>query len=384
MADAPGNRGKCAQGCRLPYTLLDDNKSLDSGYLLSPKDLCCLELLPQLLKTGIDSLKIEGRMKSPEYVAITTRIYRKYIDKILNNENYIIDTQDKKDLLQVFNRGGFSTGHLANTPNKNFIFKEKPNHMGMYIGNVSKYNAHKGHITFTLNDEPINIGDTITFEKENSTYTISELMQGKQNLTSCMPGTKITIGRMKGQVNTGDKIYKLSSKKLSDNVKKELSVENKKQPLSVVLDIHLDEPIKLKIYDNSNHEVIVQSGDFPEVAISSPITKERLEEQLNKLADAPFFFKNIKINLDNNLFLPHIRTINELRRLAIQKYSELIINQTKRKSKKAFNYTYSNKINNKLEHKICVLLNLLNTEHDYSKLKNIDKLYIPLKFFYQF
>ena len=382
MEDVHGNRGKCAQGCRLPYTLLDDNKALDNGYLLSPKDLCSLELLPQLLKTGINSLKIEGRMKSPEYVAITTKIYRKYIDKILNNEKYIIDNQDKRDLLQVFNRGGFSTGHLENIPNKDFIFKEKPNHMGIYIGNVSKYHANKGHITFTLNNEAIHIGDTISFEKENTTYTISELMQENQNLTCGNAGSKLTIGRMKGKINVGDKIYKLSSKELLDNVKKDLSVENKKQPLSVVLDVHLDEPIELKLYDNNNHQVIVQSEEFPEVAIHSPITKERLEEQLNKLGDAPYSFKNIKINLDNNLFLPHIRTINELRRTAIQKYSDLIIHETKRKSKNNITYTYSNEIKNVSKHKISLLLNILNFNFDYSKLENVDKLYIPLKFFY--
>ena len=85
-----GNRGKCAQGCRLPYELLENDKTIDKGYLLSPRDLSALEILPKLLKTNIDSLKIEGRMKSPEYVATVTRIYRKYLDKIINNENYIV------------------------------------------------------------------------------------------------------------------------------------------------------------------------------------------------------------------------------------------------------------------------------------------------------
>lgn len=101
-----GNRGKCAQGCRLPYSLLEDNKPMDNGYLLSPRDLCSLEQLPRLLPF-VHSLKIEGRMKTPEYVATVTRIYRKYIDKILNEEEYIIEDQDKQDLLQVFNRGRF-------------------------------------------------------------------------------------------------------------------------------------------------------------------------------------------------------------------------------------------------------------------------------------
>ena len=117
-----GNRGMCAQPCRLPYSLLSEDKILDKGYLLSPRDLCSLENLPKLISAGVSSLKIEGRMKSPTYVATVTKIYRKYIDlayKFLNNEisKYEIDENDKKELMQVFNRGEFSTGHLLDSPN---------------------------------------------------------------------------------------------------------------------------------------------------------------------------------------------------------------------------------------------------------------------------
>ncbi len=106
-----GNRGKCAQGCRLPYELIDNDKkaSIDKGYLLSPKDLCGLDFIPDLINIGVTSLKIEGRLKSPDYVATVTRIYRKYIDLSLSSASYLIDEKDKKDLLQVFNRGGFSS-----------------------------------------------------------------------------------------------------------------------------------------------------------------------------------------------------------------------------------------------------------------------------------
>ena len=104
------NRGKCAQVCRLPYELLEDNsKSLDKGYLLSPRDLCSLDLLPTLVNLGIKCFKIEGRLKNPEYVSTVTRIYRKYIDLAESNKEYIVDEKDKEMLMQIFNRGGFST-----------------------------------------------------------------------------------------------------------------------------------------------------------------------------------------------------------------------------------------------------------------------------------
>ena len=379
-----GNRGKCAQGCRLCYSLLENEKQLDKGYLLSPKDLCSLELLPELVATDIDSLKIEGRMKTPEYVATVTRIYRKYINKILNNEKYIIEEKDKKDLLQVFNRGGFSTGHLSNEPNKELIFKETPSNIGIYIGNVAKYNANKGHITLSLN-ENLSIGDTITFEKENTKYTVSELMDNNKNLSSANKNMKITIGRMKGNIKPGDKIYKLSSKELLNNVKDILSKENIKNPISAILDVHLDKKISLKIFDDNNHKVIVKSDEKVELAKNSPITKERLEKQLNKLTDTPFYFKNIQINLDDNLFIPHISTINELRRTAIQKYSDILINKYKENRKsKIISLSSLNNIDKKInkKHKICLLLNIINLEFNYSKLRNIDKLYIPLKYFF--
>lgn len=116
-----GNRGRCAQPCRLPYKLVSkgtytskvtdtpfENISNGNGYLLSTRDLCGLEFIPDLINSGVMCFKIEGRMKSPEYVATVTRIYRKYIDLALSDKPYVIDEKDKKELMQVFNRGGFS------------------------------------------------------------------------------------------------------------------------------------------------------------------------------------------------------------------------------------------------------------------------------------
>lgn len=104
-----GNRGKCAGTCRLPYTLLKDGKEQEKGYLLSSKDVCTLDILPEIIKSGVKSFKIEGRMKSKEYVGIVTSIYRKYIDLAETGEKYVVDEKDREKLMQIFNRGGFST-----------------------------------------------------------------------------------------------------------------------------------------------------------------------------------------------------------------------------------------------------------------------------------
>ena len=165
--------------------------------------------MPNLINAGVTCFKIEGRLKNPEYVATVTRIYRKYIDKVLNGcDIYQVDEKDKKDLMQVFNRGGFSSGHLGHNPNRDLIFKEKSNNMGIEIGTVENYNANKGHIKLQLKDS-VSIGDTISFEKEPSKYTISELMQNNSNFTTICSGKKVTIGRMKGNISVGNKVYKL-------------------------------------------------------------------------------------------------------------------------------------------------------------------------------
>ncbi len=173
-----GNRGKCAQPCRLPYTLLENKKEIDKGFLLSTRDLCSLELLPEILMAGVKSLKIEGRMKSPTYVATVTRIYRKYLDLIQSGKPYEVEEEDKKQLLQVFNRGQFSIGHLSNHPNQDLICKTKPNNMGLFLGKIEKYTKNR-YITVKLK-ETLKVGDSIALENETGIYTISELMENRK------------------------------------------------------------------------------------------------------------------------------------------------------------------------------------------------------------
>ena len=377
-----GNRGKCAQACRLPYKLLKNKTKVDEGYLLSPRDLSSLELLPQLINTGIDSLKIEGRMKSPEYVATVVKIYKKYINKIYNNEKYAIELEDKEALLQVFNRGNFSNGHFDSKPNLNLVFKEKPNNTGIYLGHISNYNKDKGIVTLTLNNS-ISIGDSITFEKENSKYHISELMKKNENIRSAYASETVKLGRMKGNINIGDKVFKLESKSIIDTVRQSINLENIKIPLHCSINLALNQKISLTLSDDSDNKVTLFSDEIPIVAQNFPITKERLIYQLNKTTNTPFYFKDIKVNMEDNLFVPHISNINKLRRNAIAELSNIIVNKYKKTINKYSIKAFQNsKISsNNSSHKLCLLLSNLNINYDYSKLCNIDKLYIPLAFF---
>ena len=385
-----GNRGKCAQPCRLPYTLLEENNVIDKGYLLSPRDLCSLEFLPRLINLGINSFKIEGRMKTPEYVATVTRIYRKYIDMALSNEEYVISETDKKDLLQVFNRGGFSSGHLKSSPNQELIFSEKPNNIGLFLGNISNYKALKGHVTLKLN-ENLSIGDNISIEGEDGKYTVSELMDKDKNLKVADKGKIVTIGRMKGKIKPGAKVYKLTSKELFDNCKNSFLQGNeiKKIPISCSITIKRNMPIKLRINVNkppfyNNMIINVDSDMIPEESINSPIAPERIQNQLSKLGNTPYFIEKLHIDLEENLHIPSISGLNDLRRQAISKLEETVYNNSI-KDRIIIDDTkipeLSKNIYNIDDRKISLSFDNLNTDLDYSKLDKVDNIYIPLKFF---
>ena len=397
-----GNRGKCAQTCRLPYELLEENskhtailnsdgtyqiqnndnfKILDKGYLLSTRDLCGLEYLPKLIEAGVTSFKIEGRMKSPEYVATVTRIYRKYIDLALNpNAVFVIDENDKTSLMQVFNRGGFSTGHLNSKENQNLVFKEKQNNMGIYLGNILKYNKNKGLVTCKLENK-LSIGDSISFENENTKYTISELMDKNQNIKTSSRLQCVTFGRMKGNIKVGDKIYKITDKELSDYAKESFSKENIKNALDCKIKIKKEQKIEVTILCNKFQTDITYEYDYiPQLAQNLGLTKEKIINQFNKTLNTEFEFSNFEIELDDNLFIP-ISILNDIRRLGIEKIRDKIINSFKRETQ---NIKYSKSIFttfNKKTPKISLLLNNLHLDFDYTSLKATQKLYIPLKYF---
>ena len=462
-----GNRGKCAQPCRLPYKLfstnnqkqkLNQNKSdtnknnincnnnynnsnnnnnynnnsnnnsndicLDSGYLLSPRDLCGLNYIPQLINAGVSCLKIEGRMKSPEYVATVTKIYRKYIDLAYSQKDYIVDQNDIDELMQVFNRGGFLSANFESTPNRNYVFKEKPNNIGIYIGNVSKLNKEKGLVRLTLKNN-VQIGDKISFEKEEHKYTISELMCNNNNLREANTGDTVVIGRMKGNLHLGDKVYKLTDAVKSKKIDEFIQKENKKIPLSAHIIVKKGVPLSLEVTscDKENGNYFSMSAKsvidiLPIDAITNPISEDRIKEQLCKTTNSQFEFKYIKVDLDDNTYVPKISYINQLRRECLEKLEEQAIQRFSRNKKNIVLSSINSNINdiaqnnsnksiiiqnnlcknniiqnnsdisvtgsnitNNENSKICLLLNELDLDYDYSKISNVDNIYVPLKYF---
>lgn len=395
-----GNRGKCAGPCRLPFSLYEEDKVIDSGFLLNTRDLCGIDYIPDLINSGVKCFKIEGRMKSPEYVATVTKIYRKYIDLALSKkENYTIDEKDRKELLQVFNRGMSSPGHLSKNGNHSLVFKEKPNNMGLFLGKIEKYLPKKGYITIKLN-EKISIGDTISLENETTSYTISELMNTNfENITETQIGQTVIIGRIKGNINLGSKVYKMSSKELNEMARESFSKEYKKIGFNCNISIKLNKPIEVSV-SSANNLILYKnlklnytSSFIPTTAINRPLDKETVINQFNKTNNYPFYFKNIKIDMDDNIFIPKLSILNEIRRIIleeIEKFAKKEIKRTYEKNPEMLNdsinnpnnfTTYNTIKNANTSTEISVLLNNLNLNFDYSKLKDFNNVYIPLKFF---
>lgn len=403
-----GNRGLCAQPCRLPYELVENNtKTIDKGYLMSPRDNCALEFLPELIKLGIDSFKIEGRMKTPYYVGVVTRIYRKYIDLILENINLDNDTlrnmikkelsvknsdtglTDKEELTQVFNRGGFSTGHFKPSPNKELIFKEKPNNMGFYLGTISHINENKGHLKLKL-ENTLSVGDKVSINNES--YTVSELMIDNKNYETLEKGTVVKIGRMKGKISVGSKVYKIETAKLNKSISPTFKEDKnfRKVKLNGEIIIKDSLPISFKVWSNDGFykglEFSVTSTIIPEEALNRPIAKEKILEQLSKTGSTEFEFENINVILDDGLFIPKISMLNDLRRTALEGLENLVIKEHSHNIKN----TQINIENNaktassNFKNNISLLLNIIDESTDYSRLQNIDRLYIPLKYFIEF
>ena len=395
-----GNRGLCAQPCRMYYSLLESTSensynAIDSGYLLSPKDNLGIEYLYELIKMGIDSFKIEGRLKSPLYVGAVTRIYRKYIDlvkndtineviqKTLNLKNEETNLSDRETLLQVFNRGGMSNAHFSEDGNQNLIYKYAPNNIGIYLGVINNINSTKGYITLKSSTH-LSIGDKIMIGSD--LYNVSELMINGKNHKNTMSGNIITIGRVKGHFKIDDKVYKIEDVNITKSVSPTYleNKEFKKVPIDGYITISNGQNITFKItgktgfYKGITYEYI--SNVKPDIAINAPTLKERILKQLSKTGNTPFTFENITIEYSGNCFV-NMKDLNEIRRQCIDGFTNKMLtaySHTISTENRYIDYTSAGNS----EVMTSILLNELHLEDDYSKLtNNINRLYIPMKYF---
>lgn len=306
-----GNRGTCAQCCRQKYSLeIDSNVVIKDKYILSMKDLCTLENLDKFIEAGIDSIKIEGRMKRKEYVYLVTSIYRKAIDSYYDEGKINITKKDLLELYKIFNRK-FTKGFLFNEKNDNITNEYRPNHMGIEIGKVIKVN--NGMIKCKIDGE-LNINDGIRILDNNDIGFIVTNIYKKNKLIKTIQSDTIEI-KTKFKPKEGSIIVKTTDYKQLKEIDKKLESNSRKVLINIKISVKKDKNIELELINN-NIKINV-NGEIPFKAINKPITKNDIEKQINRLGNTIYKIDKLEIELDDDLFIP-LSELNNLRRKALE------------------------------------------------------------------
>ena len=317
-----GNRGSCVGSCRLPYKLYDKNEIETSGkYLLSTKELCTVNNIKAILDLKIDSLKIEGRMKSPEYVGYVTKVYRRIIDEYYSGGNPMISEEEMYNLTTLFNRE-FTQGYLFND---NIYNTKTPNHLGSSLGKVIKFNEQKIFIklNYSLFQE-----DGIRFCESSKGMIVNKLYNEKGLLVNSVNKGEVAIVDNKIGLSHKDNVNKTVSKKLMDMTSK---INFKKIPIEFKLKALVNQNLELIISDGTNK--ITEKSIILDKAKNKPTTKDEIYSKLNKLGSTPFYLEKCDILLDD-VFVP-MSFLNELRRKVCD---ELILKRCECNNKISFKY----------------------------------------------
>ncbi len=297
-----GNRGECVGSCRLPYSLKKDNRIIEENkYLLSTKELNTSRRFTELLNSSITSFKIEGRMKSPEYVGFITRYYRKLIDSYNANPNLEEETNELKT---IFNRG-FTEGRLFNCSDEELMNQNTPNHIGLEIGKVIDITPDKIKIQV---DRELNQEDGIRFLNSGKGFIVNYLYDETGKLTNSIPAGGICYVDNKVELTEKDKVSKTLDHKLMTSLKV-LPARKVKVTFKVIA--KMNQPLTMIISDGNS--ALQVTGNNVQRASTAPISEDRIREQIEKLGDTPFISTATIIESDDGIFI-NIKEINELRR----------------------------------------------------------------------
>ncbi len=314
-----GNRGYCAQPCRKQYKLRKNGNlsETEGNYLLSPKDLNTSDIVPELIDTGIDSFKIEGRMKRPEYVAGVVRIYRRLIDRFADDpSNYYVTEKEKEELEQLFNRG-FTSGYFKVDPPGNLMSRQRPHNQGIVVGKVTGFNNKFKRMEITLTRE-LEVGDGIGFEGSRDSGTIvrgiyiGNILEKRAGI-----GDIITINFDQPPKN-GTVVYRT----LDDSLMKDLKVSYsspapiRKVPVSIRFKAHIGEKPEISLSDRENNTSHVISDYIVERSHKRPTTGNDVRKQLAKTGNTVFDTQEIDVDMPDDVFIP-IKELNTARNEAI-------------------------------------------------------------------
>lgn len=321
-----GNRGRCAQPCRLPYTLVDADgndllQTADAGeYLLSPKDFNTIEVLPDLMQAGVASFKIEGRMKRPEYVAVVVDAYRRAIDRYLaDSSNYAVSMQDRKDLAQIFNRD-FTTAHLYGKNGRNMMSDRRPNNRGVRVGRVLAYQA-AGKIAVIKLDEPLAVGDIIEFWVKvggRVNVTVQTLTVNGAVVTEAPANTAVSMP-VSSPVRVNDRVFKVFDVKLMERARTYFSRAEavRRIPVDIVVAAEEGRPMVITVRDADGFSGRAETAFIAEKARKIPLTPASVAKQMERLGTTVFRLNQLECRLQGEIMVP-LSEMNDARRRAIE------------------------------------------------------------------
>ena len=311
-----GNRGECAQPCRLQYALYKNTMKIsDQTYLLSTKDLMTLEHIDELIDAGIHSFKIEGRMRKPEYVIEAVRDYRRAVDHYKTRKEFDI-RKSIWDLKKVFNRD-FTKGFILNEKPRDINHDIRPNHMGIPLGTVIRYT--KNQVTIKLEDTlSIRDGYRIIGDKDYGN-AVSRIIKDGLLVPQAQKGDIIHLD-VDERIEVGSKVLKTLDSIHEASLAYYIDTDYKLIGLKGYIKAYCDQPMVIKINDGIHH-IEVESDWMIEKAKQKPITQEQYIDQVSKLGQTPYYFESLDIETDGSGFIP-ISRINDLRRLAVEKLTQ--------------------------------------------------------------
>lgn len=306
-----GNRGECAGSCRLKYDVVDNNVAyLKDKYPISLKDLNSLERVNELIDLGVSSLKIEGRMKSSAYVYLVVSLYRQAIDSYYKNKKVEFDKKKLHDLKVIFNRE-YTRGFLFNENNNDIVNINNSNHQGILIGSVIK--AKNNNVSVKLDDD-VYIGDALRImSKSEDAIILNNFYINKKLVKSAHKGDIINFNTHKN-IDINSKVLKTSSKNIIDNIDNIINSNLRKVPITVTINAKINQKLSISVTDGKNS--VKLEDIILDKSINRPTTKEDLYEKINKLNDTIYKINSLKINIDDNVFVP-LKIFNELRRKVI-------------------------------------------------------------------
>ena len=375
IGDRSGNRGKCAQPCRKTYSLYEnENLLINKKALLSMKDLCTIKHVKELINANVASFKIEGRMKSSEYVYSVVKTYKKAIE-----EKYQDLDNDIKNMKIMFNRT-FTDGYIFNDSNKNITNIDSVNHQGIHLGKIIKQNNLSIEIKL---EEKLHRLDAIRIiSKEDIGFVIQNMFVDGEKREYANPEEIVKISFASTNKVLGKDVLLTKSEFIKQDMNLFLQKENIKTPLTAVFNLKLNKKATLIVYDeDKKYEVF--SNDIILNEINNPKNDEFYIEKLNKLNDTPFYFADIKIFDDKKAYIS-VKDLNEMRRKAIElilkdKSYNLFKNkeifEIENRSFEKMPITFEAIVHTKEQYDACVELGIQNIYTDFkSNLMNVSRL----------